>query len=337
MIPRRVRDTIEWSEDWLPIKALVRRNERRSVRLLASLDEVHWEIWDSTLRCRQSMEETEEIKVLSPDGWEIIAERSLRKARQVEAHEDEFTKEFRDARSELRGSGSRKSEEEELNSWDYYKSCCHDRNTWAPYFRSNLDWDWDVAGSLRRLYKIDYPSQPANRHRPSTDIAADGTMWNATARDSRKELPAKVCNPGEIRYMTFSCDVKSPEVSTGARTSVSDHENDPEEQGFVDSTKMGLQDSRDALTDEIDAAEGKVATSETSSDNGSSLIVQECDSGSWSAQYIDDRPALSSGVEPLENGAFIEELAGEAEGETTIFEMSAELAQVRSQTPTRNK
>lgn len=333
MIPRRVRDTIEWGEDWLPIKALVRRNERRSVRLLASLDEVHWEIWDSTLRCRQSMVE---IKVLSPDGWEIIADRSLRKARQVEAHEDEFTKEFRDARSELRESGSRKSEEEELNSWDYYKSCCHDRNTWAPYFRSNLDWDWDVAGSLRRLYKIDYPSQPANWHRPSTDIAADGTMWNATARDSRKELPAEV--PGEIWYMTFSCDVKLPEVSTGARTSVSDHENDPEEQGFVDSTKMGLQDSRDALTDEIDAAEGKVATtaSEKSSDNGSSLIVQECDYRSWSAQDIDGRPAVSCAVEPLENEAFSEELAGEAEGETTIFEMSAELAQVRSQTLRRN-
>lgn len=341
-IPRRVRDTLNERNDqnnWLPIDALVRRYKQTSARLLASFDELHWEVWDSTVRCRYPITEMEEIKNSPPKNWKHFLERTLLQAHQVHVNESKLTEEFRDARSELCEDGSRRSEEEELRIWNRYQTYCRYRNTWAPYFRSNLDWDWDVAGSLRRLYKIDYPSQPANRHRPSTGISADGTMWIVTARDSRKELPAGVCDPGEIRYMTFSRDVKSLEVSIGAQTSVSDHDNDPEEQVFVDSTKMGLLDSRDASTNEIDAAEGKVATtaSKTSSDSGSSLIVQECDFGSWSAQYNDGRPAISSAIEALEHKVFIGELACEAEGETTIFEMSAELTQVRSQTFIHNK
>lgn len=315
----------------------MRRYKHRSARLLSSFGEVYWEILDSTLRCRYPVTKIDEIKEHSSEGWEIGARRTLYRARQVQVSEDEVTKEFRDARSEFWEMGHRKT----LDVWDNYKHYCHRRNTWAPYFRSNLDWDWDISGSLKRLYKFDNPTQPVTNHRPSTDIAADGTRWNITARDSQKDIPVEVriiytTETGETQYMTFTRDVKSPEVSTGVRTLVSDHDNDPEEQLFVDSTKMGLQDSRDASMDEIDAAEGKLVTT-ASSDSGSSLIVQECDSRSWSAQFNDGRPAVSCAVEPLENEAFIEELAGEAEGETTIFEMSAELTQVRSQTFTCNK
>lgn len=321
--------------DWFPIKSLVRRYEQRSARLIASFDEVHWEIWDSTLRRRHSITKIDRtIKYAS----EARARWTFDRARRVKVKEDEFTKEFCDARSNFWVNGPYTPEHKESKGWCNYKIYCNWRNTWAPYFRSNLDWDWDVAGSLRRLYKIENPFLPANRHSPSTNIAVDGTSWNISSKDSWKELPADVriaykIETGEIQYMMFSRDIKSSKVATDVRDSVSDHDDNPEEQVLVDYTKMGFQDRSDASTDEIDAADGDdVATTalETTSVSGSSLIVQECNSGSWLAQYIDGLPAPSSAVEALENEDFIEELAGEAEGETRIFEMSAELLQVRS-------
>lgn len=319
----------------------MRRYKHRSARLLSSFGEVYWEILDSTLRCRYPVTKIDEIKEHSSEGWEIGARRTLYRARQVQVSEDEVTKEFRDARSEFWEMGHRKT----LDVWDNYKHYCHRRNTWAPYFRSNFDWDWDISGSLKRLYKFDNPTQPVTNHRPPTDIAADGTRWNITASDSQKDIPVEVriiytTETGETQYMTFSRDVKSTKVSTGVRASVSDHDDNPGEPDFVDSTQIDLLASSDTLSYEMDGVEGDVTTTaleRTPSDSGSLLNFQESVPLSGSAQDIDGRPAVSCAVEPLENGAFSEELAGEAEGETTIFEMSAELAQVRSQTFTRNK
>ena len=33
------------------------------------------------------------------------------------------------------------------------------RNRWGQVLRSNLDWDWDLSSSLKRLFKIDTPLQ----------------------------------------------------------------------------------------------------------------------------------------------------------------------------------
>lgn len=50
----------------------------------------------------------------------------------------------------------------------------------------------------------------------------------------RKDVPAQVqitytIETGETKYMMFSRDVKSPDVLTGARNPVSNHEDDPRE------------------------------------------------------------------------------------------------------------
>lgn len=319
----------------------MRRYKHRSARLLSSFGEVYWEILDSTLRCRYPVAKIDEIKEHSSEGWEIGARRTLYRARQVQVSEDEVTKEFRDARSEFWEMGHRKT----LDVWDGYKHYCHRRNTWAPYFHSNLDWDWDISGSLKRLYKFDNPTQPVANHRPSTDIAADGTMWNITARDSQKDIPVEVriiytTETGETQYMTFSRDVKSTKVSTGVRASVSDHDDNPGEPDFVDSTQIDLLASSDTFSNEMDGVEGDVATTaleRTPSDSGSLLNFKESVPVSWSAQDIDGLPDVPCTHDALENEAVIEELASELEGEGTTSELSATTTQVCSWTLTQDQ
>lgn len=40
----------------------------------------------------------------------------------------------------------------DLSYWHRYKEHCRIRREWGKYLRSNLEWDWDVASCLKRLF-----------------------------------------------------------------------------------------------------------------------------------------------------------------------------------------
>lgn len=71
-----------------------------------------------------------------------------------------MTAEFREAR-------------ENSEAYHMYKIDCFWRRKWAQFFLCNFDWDWDLAGSLERLYTLDEASPTLCTHtqQPETHIA----------------------------------------------------------------------------------------------------------------------------------------------------------------------
>lgn len=215
--PRRIRETNDVrQEDWLPVLNLVRRSAQISTRLLlASLDELHWEISDSTLRLSPPVTQMERVENMFNDGWETIAERTFYPASQVHVSEDKLTEEFRRARARELSGGFKVDVTVTLQWWHTYKTYCRHRNAWAPFFRSNLDWNWDVAGCLRGMYRVEKPTQSVDPHRLTANnslISADGiqgTTWDITTREPQTHLPREIriqymTEAGEMKYMKFT-------------------------------------------------------------------------------------------------------------------------------------
>ena len=119
-------------------------------------------------------------------------------------------------------------EEEDWGSdwgWKGFKEKCRNRRAWGEYFRSELDWDWDLAGSLKRMYKLPRnctrPSPEPTQHgesqllssciclnsvpNPSTGNLKDGLLYVETVVDGPvNEVKVPVRSPtGEITYKTF--------------------------------------------------------------------------------------------------------------------------------------
>lgn len=215
--PRRIRETNDvWHKDWLPVLNLVWRSAQISARLLlASLDELHWEISDSTLRHSPPVTQMERMENMFNDGWETIAERTYYPASQIHVSEDKLTEEFRRARARELSGGFKVDVTVTLQWWHTYKTYCRRRNAWAPFFRSNLDWNWDVAGCLRRMYRVEKPTPSVDPHRLTANnslISADGiqgTTWDITTREPQTHLPREIriqymTEAGEIKYMKFT-------------------------------------------------------------------------------------------------------------------------------------
>lgn len=106
----------------------------------------------------------------------------------------------------------------------------------GEYCRSNLDWDWDTASSLKRLFRIDWPSKsprpecpmqhvcPSLSAKPGLPIAlrgADGRTLNVTIPERRPELLDKIrlrydTETGEVKYRTFYPRSPVEDVSTSS-------------------------------------------------------------------------------------------------------------------------
>lgn len=265
-------------------------------------------------------------------------ERTYIKAQRYRVRRNHMTAEFREAR-------------ENSEAYHMYKIDCFWRRKWAQFFLCNFDWDWDLAGSLERLYALEEASLTPHTHtlQPETHIAtidaegAVGQTWDMKTKATQlvhTELPREVRIPyasetGETKFMVFSRDAEMPRVSPEGSTTLSGNDGDSGDQEFIaiaevdERTGGNVPHGTQYFVEEI-AGEGDAGTSAlgTSSESGSSLDFQECDSRSWSAQNIDACPVIPSTDEALECEAFIEELAEDAEGESTTFEMSAESTEV---------
>ena len=144
---------------------------------------------------------------------------TLRRAQNVVVPENDLTREFLDARITDYCEG-----EERNWSWESYKARCRDRHQWGQYLRSNLDWNWDVAGSLRRLFRaknavvisplptsyesaIDPGRNPLSVTQGEAAVAIAGDAWKMI------QIRYKIAS-GETKYKNIPVNISSEDVSS---------------------------------------------------------------------------------------------------------------------------
>lgn len=125
-------------------------------------------------------------------------EYTLSQARCLHVSESDVTNEFLRARRD----GN--------YGWSSYKDRCEMRHHWGMYLRSNLDWEWDTASCLERLFDL-----PENVAQPTAPIATvdldveDEGTWNLSTTKASPPTKMRVAykSPaGETKYRMFvSC------------------------------------------------------------------------------------------------------------------------------------
>ena len=156
-LPRNLRATSKDSFSHLPVvERLVESFTPRTLRFLRNVDELEREVLDSSPSHGRLSVSQEEVNELGNKFSDEELQRTHQLARSVRLNvpRNEMTKEFHKA-----------CEKEDWSSyfgWKGFKEDCRNHHAWVDYFRSELDWDWDLAGSLKRMYKL-----PRKRPNPS--------------------------------------------------------------------------------------------------------------------------------------------------------------------------
>lgn len=197
---------------------------------------------------------------------------TLRKARLVHVLESEATKEFLEAR--WNGTTNR--------SWSDYKGRCRLRHEWGIYLRSRLDWDWDTASCLERLFEL--PEEVVLQIAPIATVyldAADADTWKISTEASlpHQMRVAYKSATGETEYMTF---VRSP--STGGVASVDEF--------------AKVRDEASAVSSELRDGTGKIADK-----NSDSALKLETDSECIVKQVIEKQEKVAPITEEPSYGA----------------------------------
>lgn len=135
-------------------------------------------------------------------------EYTLSQARCLHVSESDVTNEFLQARRD----GN--------YGWSSYKDRCEMRHHWGMYLRSNLDWEWDTASCLERLFNL-----PENVVQPTTPIATvdldveDEGTWNLSTTKASPPTKMRVAykSPaGVTKYRMFvSCPSSENVASVG--------------------------------------------------------------------------------------------------------------------------
>lgn len=292
-LPRRLRATIlEQSGHHQMVKASIERSARRTVRLLSSSSELEWEVWDSYRRRGYTAYQYEYTCAISDDsdlGLDIrhIALSTIKGARKAHVQENDIAKEFLEARNVELGNNIDNLEYSDelldrLFPWISYKEDCYLRHKWAPYFSSNLEWDWDLAGSLKLLYQLDDPASPTHLQHPAADavsgelVGIEGRMWSVKTGAAQTELPNEVrieyrTESGEIRYKTFV--PKSSELSSVGKNSPDELATGLSENPSQDIVGHSERSQQSCLTSPVDSA----AIDSSITEYGS----KECVKSSW--------------------------------------------------------
>lgn len=142
-------------------------------------------------------------------------EYALSQARCANVFQSEATEEFLRARKG-----------EIWDGWMSYKLLCQLRYEWGIYLRSDLDWDWDVASCLERLFELPERVEPPNT--PIVTVSLDAgkaDTWNVT---TESKLPKEVkfayrSVTGEMKYRTILfCPSSDNVVSAGQAVDAQD-------------------------------------------------------------------------------------------------------------------
>lgn len=145
-LPRRIRHEGTRNKNPDVVQILIDASTLRSRRLLGSFDELEREVRDSAarIRCSSSRAKVVDDAARWTDGRFRF---TLNQARKAQIQCNDLTGDFAWARSyDLRDG---------LREWKWYKEMCFSRHGWGEYFRSNLDWDWDLGQAMNRLRVFD--------------------------------------------------------------------------------------------------------------------------------------------------------------------------------------
>lgn len=123
--------------------------------------------------------------------------------------ESELSKEFLKARS---------------NQWDWeeYKYNQRRRHEWGIYLCSNLDWDWDVAGCLERLFDLPEEVTPTTALITTVSLeAGKADRWNIfteTRLPTEMKIAYKTAT-GETKYKTIMICPSTDHVASAGDSS----------------------------------------------------------------------------------------------------------------------
>lgn len=157
----------------------------------------------------------------SKEEWQ----RSLDRARSVPVVENDLTREYLEARQVSYVDPTT------LCYWKGYKKLQRKRHRMGEYCRSNLDWDWDLSSSLKRLFRIDRPrssSRPegavhqGDKGVPTIHRGINGGTLEVSIHEKAPNVLEKVVRiryeteAGEVRYKTFHAEPSVEDVTSGA-------------------------------------------------------------------------------------------------------------------------
>lgn len=189
----------------------------RTNRLLKSLDELEREIRDSKFSSDFKDIRTCLLLLLIEEAhiYHIVPNRTYTQrqadlARNANVIESAATKEFL-------------KERKDWFRWTMYKDLCLIRHVWGVYLRSSLDWDWDTASCLERLFKLPDEVVPQTALIASIDLdAVEADTWIISTNASlpKQMRVAYRSASGKMEYMTF---LHSPSVGDVVSADESTH------------------------------------------------------------------------------------------------------------------
>ena len=197
-LPRKVRGASKrWFNEPLFFKRLVELSASRSARLLNNVDELEREVLSSSPSRESKVSGSKaELSDLGDRLSDEELQQAFKNAQGVRLNvpRSDLTEEFYLAIE----SGYRES----YCGWKGFKERCRNRHAWGVYFRSSLDWEWDLAESLRHMYKQPYKREEmvtiqtvANLRNGLLEVVVDGPVEGVRIAF---ESPT-----GEIMYKTF--------------------------------------------------------------------------------------------------------------------------------------
>lgn len=244
--------------------------------------------------------------------------------------------------------------------WEQYIDVPRWKRTWAPFFLSDLDWDWDLAESLEQLYALEDPIPSLDTRRSSLhviNITSEGDaadMWHlkTTPLQLSTELPKEVRIPykseaGELRFRMYNWIRELPDASTNNRMPVSSGQyEDPEEQetGVTNDADVTVHLRSNEGTSLMTQSFSEEMSDEKSNSAMISLgILSDSEYLPYDQEYVD--VSRSSGdlhillevpctLGSPENQTYNEELHDDEDGDATEPEHSAKSAQVSSRSIT---
>lgn len=228
VLPRRIRNTTPNGDDPLIFQSCLNLSTTRTRRLLASPDELRRESGDSIKLGYDSFSDG----MYNPSSEEKSEEElrhSHRRAQCTPVIENTTTGEFLCYRDNPHW------ESNDFKSWGYYNNIRVMRHHTSEYCRSNLDWTWDTACSLKHLFRIDKPkTTPRSESEAQLPLSATLDLADSDIGINRNNLTLGVTIPrsgidtgllgkvrirfqsesGEVRYKTFYAGPSGDEEAT---------------------------------------------------------------------------------------------------------------------------
>lgn len=253
-LPRRTRNATLKHEDPVTIHRYTQACVRRSHRLLSSFDELEREVQSNAVRVlpqsqwdglRDKKQADEELTLSRERAWQALSQkfgiseddikweldrvpdsqygdiaRFHNRIAQSYAREKGLTWKF------MRALFNRSY----FDNWRWYKGKCRDRHRWGEYLRSDLDWDWDTAGCLKRLFDVErlkplpVVGGPYSSSLQATIIESDGfsrrrlDVFDVVPQSMAPEVVyyRYVTKTGEMKVKTFTTIPSSDDLASSS-------------------------------------------------------------------------------------------------------------------------